>query len=221
MIRAAALFLLLALPAAARRDVTLEKVRSWAVYDPRDSGTIDFRELCRLARLPCSAIVARGERLEAPAGPIAGRNVGELLDRVLAAHPGHRASFDDGVLSIKASGACETALSKPLPPRTAFPPRTARVAAWLTLRKAGWKAEADRAMMSLGGERDDARFLNVELVVGRGVTVGGAVDAVARGDGRMVWFAEQDAKGCSGFRIDSWREPQGLDGPSILVSVGR
>lgn len=217
----AALLLALAAPAAAWSGPDLAKVRSWTVYDPRESGTVDFLDLCRLARLPCGAVAAPGEKLAAPAGPIAGRNVGELLDRILAAHPGHRASFDDGVLSIRAAGACEKALSKPMPPRTAFPPRTARVAAWLALRRAGWKAEADRAMMSLGGEREDARFLNVELIVGRGVTVAQTLDAIARADGRMVWIAEQDAKGCSGFRIASWREPQPLDGPSILVSVGR
>lgn len=221
MTLAASLAVLLALPAAAAKpSASLEKIRSWPVYDAREKGAIDLVELCRLARLPCGAVAAPGERLAAPEGPIAGRTVGELLDRILAAHPGYRAEFNESVLTVVRDGPCRGALKRRAP-KSRYPVRTARVAAWLALRVAGWSAAADVGLASLSGEREDARYLNVELIVHDGATVRGVLDGLARGDGRMVWFAEEGRTSCSGFRFDNWRAPQPLDAGSVLVSVSR
>ncbi|MDP3543629.1 MAG: hypothetical protein Q8T11_14255 [Elusimicrobiota bacterium] len=45
------------------------------------------------------------------------------------------------------------------------------------------------------------------------------LDAIARGDGRMLWGAESDGKACAGFRFESWRAPQAIEKGSVLVSV--
>ncbi|UPT74320.1 MAG: hypothetical protein M0D55_00775 [Elusimicrobiota bacterium] len=204
---AAALAVLLAAPAAgASSDATLDKIRTWPVYDARETAAIDLFELCRLARLPCGAVLAPGSTLSAPEGPVAGRTVGDLLDRVLAANPGHLAEMREGVLSIRAPGACAGTLAKKMP-KARLPIRTARVAAWLALRAAGWTKAADAGLASLGGEREDARYLNVEVILHQGATARGTLDAIARGDGRMVWIAEASKSGCSGFRFASWRAP--------------
>ncbi|MCR4294446.1 MAG: hypothetical protein NUW21_02855 [Elusimicrobia bacterium] len=212
----------LALSASARAApafATLEKVRGWPVYDGRVSGETDLGDLCRMARLPCGVVAAKGERLRAPAGPIAGLTVGELLDRVLAAHPGYAAEMSEGVLFVRRpKDACAAALERPAAPER-YPIRSARVASWLVLRAAGWPAAADAGLASLTGDAEDARYLRVDLIVHEGASVRRTLDAIARGDGRMLWAAESDGKACAGFRFENRRRPQAIEKGSVLVSV--
>lgn len=215
------LALALAAPAAAAPSFPgLEKIRAWPIYDARASGETDFGDVCRMARLACAVIAPKGETLEAPEGPIAGRTAGELLDRVLAAHPGYALEMREGVLTIRRrKDACAAALERPA--REAdLPPLSGRVAALRILRGSGWPAAADAALASLTGEAEDARYLPVQVVVHKGASVRRTLDAIARGDGRMLWLAESDGKGCAGFRFLNWRAPQALaSAASVLVSV--
>lgn len=210
----------LALAAFARAEpAPLDKVRTWPVYDERGSGETDLGDLCRMARLPCGVIAPRGERLKAPAGPIAGLTVGALLDRILAAHPGYAAEMSEGVLFVRRpKDACAAALARPAAPER-YPIRSARVASWLVLRAAGWADAADTGIASLTGDAEDARYLRVDLIVHEGASVRRTLGAIARGDGRMLWAAESDGKACAGFRFESWRLPQAIEKGSVLVSV--
>lgn len=204
---------------AAPEPAPLEKVRTWPVYDERVSGETDLGDLCRMARLPCGVVAAKGERLRAPAGPIAGLTVGVLLDRILAAHPGYAAELSEGVLFVRRpKDACAAALERPAAPDH-YPIRSARVASWLVLREAGWPEAANAGLASLKGDEEDARYLRVDLIVHEGASVRRTLDAIARGDGRMLWAAESDGKACSGFRFESWRRPQAIEKGSVLVSV--
>lgn len=204
---------------AASGNMTLQKVRGWPVYDERVSGQTDLGDLCRMARLPCGLVAPKGERLKAPAGPIAGLTVGALLDRILAANKGYAAELSEGVLFLRRpKDACAAALERPAAPER-YPIRSARVAAWLVLRAAGWAAEADAGIASLTGDAEDARYLRVDLIIHEGASVRRALDAIARGDGRMLWAAESDGKACSGFRFENPRRPQAIEKGSILVSV--
>ncbi len=206
---------------AAPAFAPLEKVRGWPVYDERVSGETDIGDLCRMARLPCGVVAPKGERLKAPAGPIAGLTVGALLDRVLAAHPGYAAELSEGVLFVRRpKDACAAALERPAVPAR-YPIRSARVASWLVLRAAGWASAADAGIASLAGDAEDARYQRVDLIVHEGASVRRALDAIARGDGRMLWAAESDGKACAGFRFENWRRPQAIEKGSVLVSVSR
>jgi hypothetical protein len=172
-----------------------------------------------MARLSCGVVASKGERLKAPAGPIAGLTVGALLDRVLAAHPGYTAEMREGVLFVRRrKDGCADALERPAA-ADHYPIRSARVASWLVLRAAGWAATADAGLASLTGDAEDARYLRVDLIVHEGASVRRTLDAIARGDGRMLWAAESDRKACSGFRFENWRRPQALEKGSVLVSV--
>lgn len=216
--RAAALLLVCA-SALAQPPASLDKVRDWPVYDERASAAIDFADLCRVARLPCAAVVAPGEKLAAPAGPVAGKTVGVLLDRILAAHPGYKAEMRSGVLAVeRRKDPCAAALSK-IAPQAHLRVVTARVAALMVLRGSGWPALANAQINSLAQDTEDARYQNVELIVYDRVTVRRALDQIALGDGRMIWTAESDGKSCKAFRFANWREPQPVSGPSVLISV--
>lgn len=209
----------LALSASASAAAPLDKVRGWPVYDERASGEIDLGDLCRMARLPCGLVAPKGERLKAPAGPIAGLTVGELLDRVLAAHPRFKAEMSEGVLVVRRpKDGCAAALERAAAPEH-YPLRSARVAAWLVLRAAGWAAAADAGIASLTGDAEDARYQRIDLIVYEGASVRRALDAIARGDGRMLWAAESDGKACAGFRFENWRRPQAIEKGSVIVSV--
>lgn len=205
--------------ASAADFAPLDQVRDWPVYDERASAAIDFAELCRMARLPCAAVVAPGEKLAAPVGPVAGKTVGVLLDRLLAAHPGYKAEMRAGVLAVeRKKDPCAAALGKHAP-QAHYRVVTARVAALMVLRASGWPGLANAQMNSLTQDFEDARYQNVELIVYDGVTVRRALDKIALGDGRMLWIAESGPKTCSAFRFKNWRDPQPLNGPSVLVSV--
>ena len=189
------------------------------MYDERKSAAIDLAELCSLARLPCGAVLEPGESLAAPEGPVAGQTVGALLDRLLAAHPGYEAAMRGGVLSVRRKGgACAAALERPTP-AIRYPIRPARVAALMVLRASGWPGPANRGLASLNGDREDARYQDVDVFVHKGATVRDALDAIALGDGRMLWIAEAGPKTCSAFRFSNWRKPQPLQGSSVMVSV--
>lgn len=204
---------------AAPSSAPLEKVRAWPVYDARVSGEIDIGGLCRLARLPCGVITAKGEKLEAPEGALAGQTVGALLDRVLAAHPGYAAEMRDGVLFVRRpKDACAAALERPAK-AARYPVRSGRVAALMVLGSSGWRAAANAGLASLTGDAEDARYLSVEVMIHEGASVRRTLDAIAQGDGRMVWFAESDGKSCAGFRFQNWRAPQPIEKGSVLVSV--
>lgn len=197
----------------------LDKVRAWPVYDAPAAGEVDLGGVCRLARLPCGVVVPKDEELSASSGPIAGLTVGALLERVLAAHPGYAAEMREGVLFVgRAGDGCAASLDRPAA-AAHHPPGSARVAALLVLRESGWPAFANAALASLTGDQEDARYQRVDTIVHRGATVRGALDAIARGDGRMLWRAESDGKSCTAFRFRSWRAPQPLEGASVLVSV--
>lgn len=207
--------------AALAIDTKLETVRKWTVYDARARGPVDLASLCEAARLPCGAVLAKGETLGAPAGPLEGMTVGALLDRMLAAHPGYRAEMREGVLGIrpvKTTG-CEKALAR-ASRKAHFAPGPASVAALRYLRGAGFP-EAGRQLASLTGDNEDARFARVELIVHDGGTARRVLDALARADGQMLWVAETsaDGKSCASFRLRDWRSPQGLEYSSTLVSV--
>jgi hypothetical protein len=218
-VRLAAALVALAVPALSEPPASLDKIRDWPIYDERASAAIDFADLCRLARLPCAAVVAPGEKLAAPAGPVAGKTVGVLLDRLLKAHPGYKAEMRSGVLALeRKKDACAAALSK-LTPKAHLRVVTARVAALMTLRASGWASVANAQINSLSQDTEDARYQNVELIVYDGVTVRRALDRIALGDGRMIWTAESDGKTCKSFRFSNWREPQPVSGPSVLISV--
>lgn len=210
----------LCVPASAAPKFTaLEKVRAWPVYDQRASGEIDLLELCRLARLPCAAVAQKGETFAAPEGPIAGLTVGALLDRILAAHPGHEATMSEGVLSVRRPGdACAAALERPAK-KARYPVRSARVAALMVLGASGWPALAKAGLSSLTGDAEDARYQAVDVMIHDGASVRRTLDAIAQGDGRMLWRAESDGKGCVGFHFRNWRAPQPIERGSVLVSV--
>lgn len=198
---------------------TLEKVRAWPVYDARAAGETDLGDLCRIARLACGVVAPKGEELTAPEGPIAGKTVGELLDRILAAHPGYSAELGEGVLVVRpAKDKCASALEKPAA-EAHYPAQSARVASWLILRASGWPALGNAGLASLAGDAEDARYLRVEVLIHKGASVRRALDAIARGDGRMLWRAESDGKSCAGFRFRNWRAPQAIEKGSTYVSV--
>lgn len=215
------LALALSLPAAAAPSFPdLAKVRGWPIYDERAAGATDLGDVCRMARLPCGVIAPKGEALAAPEGPIAGRTAGELLDRVLAAHPGYAAELIDGVLVVRRpADACAAALERPA--RAAdLPAMSGRVAALRILLGSGWPAPAKAGLASLAGEAEDARYLPVQVLVHKGASVRRALDAIARADGRMLWAAESDGKACTGFRFRNWRAPQAVStSASTFVSV--
>lgn len=205
--------------AAAPAPAPLAKVRAWPVYDARTAGETDFGDLCRMARLPCGAVASKGENLAAPSGPISGQTVGAILDRILAAHPGYAAETRDGVLSVRRPGsACAAALERPAR-KARYPVQSARVASWMVLRAAGWPGLANAGLASLTGDAEDARYLRVQVMIHGGARVRQTLDAIARGDGRMLWLAEDDGKSCSGFRFLDWRAPQPVETSSVLVSV--
>lgn len=214
------LALALCVPAAAAPPLSpLTKVRAWPIYDARPAGETDLGDLCRMARLPCGVVAPKGENLAAPAGPIAGQTVGALLDRVLAAHPGYAAELKEGVLFVRRpKDACAAALERPAK-EASLPPQSARVAALMILRESGWAASGNAMLASLTGDAEDARYARVQVIVHEGATVRRALDAIARGDGRMLWLAESDGKTCAGFRFLNWRAPQPIEASSVLVSV--
>ncbi|MDD5303789.1 MAG: hypothetical protein PHS14_11860 [Elusimicrobia bacterium] len=204
---------------AAPSFAPLEKVRSWPVYDSRASGETDLGDLCRMARLPCGVVAAKDEALEAPAGPIAGQTVGTILDRILAAHPGYAAEMRDGVLAVRRpKDPWAAALERPVPEKH-YPVQSARVASLMVLRAAGWPDPANAGLASLTGDAEDARYLRVEVMIHAGASARRALDAIARGDGRMLWLAESDGKSCADFRFRNWRAPQPLEASSVIVSV--
>ena len=198
---------------------TLEKVRSWPVYDARAEGETDLGDLCRMARLPCGLVAPKGAELKAPAGPIAGLTVGAVLDRILAANPGYAAELREGALFVsRPKDACAAALERPAA-AVHLPSRSARVAALMVLRASGWPAQGDAGLVSLTGDAEDARYLSVEVLIHEGASVRRALDAIARGDGRMMWRAESDGKTCAAFRFRNWRAPQAIEKGSVYVSV--
>lgn len=198
---------------------TLEKVRSWPVYDTRAEGATDLGDLCRMARLPCGLVAPKGTELKAPEGPIAGLTVGAVLDRILAANPGYAAELREGVLvASRPKDACAAALDKPAA-AVHQPARSARVAALMVLRASGWPAQGNAGLVSLTGDAEDARYLSVEVLIHEGASVRRALDAIARGDGRMLWRADGDGKSCSGFSFRNWRAPQAIEKGSVYVSV--
>lgn len=215
----AAALALCAPASAAPSFAPLEKVRAWPLYDSRVTAETGFGDLCRMARLPCGAVAPKGEKLAAPAGPISGQTVGAVLDRILAAHPGYAAELRDGVLFVRRpKDACAAALEGPAR-KAHYPVRSARVASLLVLRSSGWPGPANAGLASLSGDAEDARFLRVQVVVHPGARVRQTLDAIARGDGRMLWLAESDGKSCVGFRFENWRAPQPVETSSVLVSV--
>lgn len=200
---------------------TLEKVRSWPVYDARAEGETDLGDLCRMARLPCGLVAPKGAELKAPAGPIAGLTVGAVLDRILAANPGYAAELREGVLfASRPKDACAAALEGPAA-AVHQPARSARVAALMVLRASGWPAQGDAGLVSLTGDAEDARYLRVEVMIHKGASVRRTLDAIAQGDGRMMWRADADGKSCAGFSIRNWRAPQAIEKGSTFVSVSR
>lgn len=206
---------------AAPSFAPLEKVRAWPIYDSRVSGETDLGDLCRMARLPCGVVAAKGETLKAPAGAIAGQAVGAILDRILAAHPGYAAQMRDGVLAVRRpKDACAAALERPAS-KAHYPILSARVASLMVLRAAGWPVLANAGLASLTGDAEDARYLRVQVMIHEGSSVSRTLDAIAQGDGRMLWLAESDGKSCVGFRFLDWREPQPVETSSVLVSVFR
>lgn len=215
----AAALALCAPASAAPSFAPLEKVRNWPIYDTRASAETDFGDLCRMTRLPCGLVAAKDEILKAPAGPIAGLTVGALLDRILAAHPGYAVKMRDGVLEAsRPKDGCAAALEGPAPEKH-YPILSARVAALMVLRASGWPALANAGIASLTGDAEDARYLSVQVIVHNGASVRRTLDAIARGDGRMLWLAESDGKSCAGFRFLNWRAPQPIEKGSVLVSV--
>lgn len=204
---------------AARRFAPLEKVRSWPVYDSRAAGETDLGDLCRMARLPCGLVAGKDETLKAPAGPIAGLTVGAVLDRILAANPGYAAELREGVLFVsRPKDPCAAALDGPAA-EAHHPARPARVAALMVLRASGWPAQGDAGLVSLTGDAEDARYLRVEVLIHKGASVRRTLDAIAQGDGRMMWLAESDGKSCAAFRFRNWRAPQAIEKGSTYVSV--
>ncbi len=204
---------------AAPKTVTLEKVRSWPVYDTRVAGETDLGDLCRMSRLPCGLVAPKDAELKAPAGPIAGLTVGAVLDRILAANPGYSAELREGVLFVsRPKDACAVALEKPAADAH-HPARSARVAALMVLRDSGWSAQGNAGLASLTGDAEDARYLRVEVLIHKGASVRRVLDAIARGDGRMMWSAESDGKTCAAFRFRNWRAPQAIEKGSVYVSV--
>lgn len=93
------------------------------------------------------------------------------------------------------------------------------VAALMLLRESGWPAPGNAGLASLTGDTEDARYARVQVIVYKGATVRRVLDAIARGDGRMLWLAESDGKTCAGFRFLNWRAPQPIEASSVLVSV--
>jgi hypothetical protein len=204
---------------AAPAFATLEKVRAWPVYDARASGETNLGDLCRMARLACGLVAPKGTELKAPEGPIAGLTVGEILDRILAAHPGYAAELSEGVLVVRpAKDACAAALEKPAA-EAHYPARSARVASWMVLRASGWPALGNAGLASLAGDAEDARYLRVEVMIHKGASVRRALDAIARGDGRMLWRADSGRRSCAGFAFRNWRAPQAIEKGSAYVSV--
>lgn len=204
---------------AAPSFAPLKKVRAWPIYDARVSGETDLGDLCRMARLPCGVVAAKGENLAAPAGPIAGLTVGAILDRILAAHPGYGAQMREGVLMVsRPKDACAAALEGPAPEKH-YPIFSARVASLMVLRASGWSALANAGIASLTGDAEDARYLRVQVMIHDGASVRRTLDAIARGDGRMMWLAESDGKSCVGFRFLNWRAPRAVETSSVIVSV--
>jgi len=198
---------------------TLEKIRAWPVYDARAEGEADLGDLCRMARLPCGLVAPKGAELKAPAGPIAGLTVGAVLDRILAANPGYAVELREGVLFVsRPKDACAAALDKPAAP-VHQPARSARVAALMVLRDSGWPTQGNAGLVSLTGDAEDARYLSVEVLIHEGASVRRALDAIARGDGRMLWRADSDGKSCTGFSFRNWRAPQAIEKGSVYVSV--
>ena len=197
----------------------LAKVRTWPIYDARVSGETDLGDLCRMARLPCGVVAAKGVNLEAPAGPIAGLTVGAILDRILAAHPGYTAEMREGVLVLRRTeDACASALERPAHEAN-LPVLSARMASLMVLRASGWPVLANAGIASLTGDAEDARYLRVQVITHAGASVRRTLDAIARGDGRMLWLAESDGRSCVAFRFLNWRAPQPIETSSVLVSV--
>lgn len=205
--------------ASAAQFASLDKMRNWPVYDDRAEGEAGFADLCRMARLPCGAVVVAGRPPASPSGPVAGQTVGAILDRIVAANPGYSVKAEDGVLRLSRDGdLCAAALERPgKDVRT--PVVSARAAALMSLRELGWRDLANAALASLSGDAEDARFLRVEVVSRRGASARRILDAVAQADGRMFWLARSDGRACVGFEFRGWRKPRPLEGSSRLVSV--
>lgn len=222
-----ALAVLAALTAAAAaappevRTDGLTPMKRWTVYDEDPSADLDLARLCRAARLSCGAVLPPGERLAAKAKRIGGENAYDLLQLILAAHPGYRASFEEGALTVARGGdLCARALERPAR-RAHYAKLASPAVAAEILRAAGF--EGARGMLtSTLDPADAARFLDLDFEVRSGATVRRALDDVASTDGLMMWVAESEpacerskacARPCRSFRAADWRPPQALERP--------
>ena len=226
-LRLAALAVLLASTAAAApppavRTDGLTPMRRWTVYDDGPGGDLDLARLCRAARLSCGAVLPPGERLAARAEKIGGENAYDLLALILAAHPGYRASFEEGALTVSRDGdRCARALERPAK-RAHYSKLAAPAVAAEILRAAGFDAPARGMAASTLDPLDAARFLDLDFEVRSGASVRRALDDVASTDGLMMWIAETDPacagekacpRPCRAFRAVDWRRPQELERP--------
>jgi len=210
-----------ALPPDVRTD-GLTPMKRWTVYDDGPGGDLDLARLCRGARLSCGAVLPPGERLAAKAAKIGGENAYDLLQTILAAHPGYRASFEEGALTVSRDGdLCALALERPAK-RAHFAKLAAPAVAAEILSGAGF-AEAARGMRTATVDpADAARFLDLDFEVRSGATVRRALDDVASTDGLMMWVAVSEpscegakacARPCRSFSAADWRPPQELERP--------
>jgi hypothetical protein len=211
--------------AAAPPDVRtdgLTPMKRWTVYDEDPSKDLDLARLCRAARLSCGAVLPPGERLAAKAEKIGGENAYDLLMRILAAHPGYRASFEEGALNVSRDGdLCARALERPAR-RARYPNLSDPAVAAEILRAAGFEEPARGMLTSTLDPSDAARFLDLDFEVRGGASVRRALDGVASTDGLMMWIAESEpscsgakprASPCRAFRAADWRPPQALERP--------
>jgi len=199
----------------------LTPMKRWTVYDEDPSKDLDLARLCRAARLSCGAVLPPGERLAAKAEKVGGENAYDLLALILAAHPGYRASFEEGALNVSRDGdLCARALERPAR-RARFPKLSAPAVGAEILRAAGFAASRGMLTSTLD-PADAARFLDLDFEVRAGATVRRALDDVASTDGLMMWVAESEpacvgakacARPCRAFRAADWRPPQALERP--------
>ncbi|MBI3566215.1 MAG: hypothetical protein HY079_13550 [Elusimicrobia bacterium] len=220
MSRALLLAAVLAAPAAAAPRVVsdgLETMKRWTVYDDAPAGALDLARLCRAAYLPCGLVVRAGEDLSVPAAKVGGENAYDLLQALLAAHPGYRARFSQGTLTVEPEGdRCAAALERPLKRRwydSASPPAVAADA----LAAAGLAAVSAQARALTLDAALGARYKDLQFEVRRGATARQVLDGVAATDGWMMWTLTSAAgpagEPCARFSSDDWRKPQAVAGP--------
>lgn len=223
---AALAFSLVAVAAAAPPAVLtdgLTPMKRWTVYDNGPGGDLDLARLCRAARLSCGAVLPPGERLAAKADKIGGENAYDLLALILAAHPGYRASFEEGALTVSRDGdLCGRALERPAK-RAHYSKLSAPAVAAEILRSSGFGEQSRGLLTSALDPAEAARYLDLDFEVRGGASVRRALDDVASTDGLMMWIAEPDpacagaascARPCRAFRLSDWRPPQALEAPA-------